>query len=135
MSTSSKDSYTAREAAQLIGRSERLVRQLAERGELVVLSRDPLRLDGASVRAARAKRKGKAAPGRPAPEPLTPEQLSAVVRDAVVSAVSEILPRALESRDRSEQLLRDELARTRAELEQIRQQQLQQQKRRGFFGR
>jgi hypothetical protein len=127
-----KDSYTAREAAQLIGRSERLVRQLAERGELVVVSRDPLKLQGASVRAARAKRKGKPGPGRPAAEPITPEQLSAVVKDAVISAVAEILPRALESRDRSEQLLRDELARTRAELEQIRQQQ---QKRRGFFSR
>jgi hypothetical protein len=33
------------------------------------------------------------------------------------------LPRALESRDKSEQLLRDELARARAELEQVRQQQ------------
>lgn len=120
---SAKDTYTAREAAKLIGRSERLVRQLAETGELVVISRNPLQLDGASVRAARSKRKGKLAPGRQPVEPMTPEQLGTVVRDAVVSAVAEILPRALESRDRSEQLLRDELAKARAELDQMRQQQ------------
>lgn len=119
----SQETYTARQAAQLMGRSERLVRQLAETGELVVVSRNPLRLDAASVKAARNKRKGKPAPGRQPVEPMTPEQLGSVVRDAVVSAVAEILPRALESRDRSEQLLRDELAKARAELEQVRQQQ------------
>lgn len=119
----SQETYTARQAAQLMGRSERLVRQLAETGELVVVSRNPLRLDAASVKAARNKRKGKLAPGRQPVEPMTPEQLGSVVRDAVVSAVAEILPRALESRDRSEQLLRDELAKARAELDQMRQQQ------------
>lgn len=119
----SQETYTARQAAQLMGRSERLVRQLAETGELVVVSRNPLRLDAASVKAARNKRKGKLAPGRQPVEPMTPEQLGSVVRDAVVSAVAEILPRALESRDRSEQLLRDELAKARAELDQVRQQQ------------
>ena len=119
----SQETYTARQAAQLMGRSERLVRQLAETGELVVVSRNPLRLDAASVKAARNKRKGKLAPGRQPVEPMTPEQLGSVVRDAVVSAVAEILPRALESRDRSEQLLTAELAKARAELDQMRQQQ------------
>lgn len=125
--------YTVAQAARLMGRSERLIRRLAESGELTVTGESPLRVSAESVHRARDRREDLPPPAkrRAATKPLDPDEVAklvaATVSDSVAKAVSEVmanaLPRALESRDKSEQLLRDELARARAELEQLRQQQ------------
>lgn len=115
------DTYTAREAARVIGRSERLVRRLAETGRLEVVSTEPLRVSQESVHRERSSRRAK--PDKK-PEPsagITPEQLEQIVSRAVAAAISEVVPRMLESRDDVERRMAAELAAARQEIEQLRQ--------------
>lgn len=116
------DSYTAREAARVIGRSERLVRRLAETGRLEVVSTEPLRVSQESVHRERSARKAK--PERKpesAAAGIPPEQLEQIVSRAVAAAIAEVMPRMLESRDDVERRMAAELAAARQEIEQLRQ--------------
>lgn len=115
------DTYTAREAARVIGRSERLVRRLAETGRLEVVSTEPLRVSQESVHRERSSRRAK--PDKK-PEPaagITPEQLEQIVSRAVAAAIAEVVPRMLETRDDIERRMAAELAAARQEVEQLRQ--------------
>jgi hypothetical protein len=116
------DSYTAREAARVIGRSERLVRRLAETGRLEIVSTEPLRVSQESVHRERSGRKAK--PERKpesAAAGISPEQLEQIVSRAVAAAIAEVMPRMLESRDDVERRMASELAAARQEIEQLRQ--------------
>lgn len=116
------DTYSAADAARVLGRSERLVRKLAAEGRLEIVSQSPLRLGQESVHRERNRRKP-AAPAKDEPAGMTAEQISALVKAAVAEAISEIVPRMLESRDASESRLVAELAAARQELEQLRSEQ------------
>lgn len=113
------DTYTAREAAQLLGISERRVRQLADSGALVVAQDKPLRLDAISVIEERKRRKRS-----PKPEPSAAGAGldAAQLRELVTAILSDLLPLALEGQRRVEDSLRDELAASRAETAQLRAQ-------------
>ena len=115
------DTYSAADAARVLGRSERLVRKLAAEGRLEIVSQSPLRLGQESVHRERNRRKPAAAKDDPAG--MTAEQISALVKAAVAEAISEIVPRMLESRDAAEGRLVAELAATRQELERLRAEQ------------
>lgn len=113
------DTYTAREAAQLLGISERRVRQLADSGALDVAQDKPLRLDAISVIEERKRRKRSPKPEHSAAGAgLEPGQL----RELVTAILSDLLPLALEGQRRVEDSLRDELAASRAETAQLRAQ-------------
>lgn len=113
------EGYTVRDAARIIGRSERLVRKLAGEGRLDVIGDDPLRVSAESVHRERNARKERpAAPETPAV--ATAEQLETIVTRAVAAAVAEIMPRMLESRDATEKRLTDEVARLAVELQRTR---------------
>ena len=114
------DSYTAREAAQVIGRSERLVRRLAEDGRLEITGTNPLRVSAESVHRERSKRKAK--PERKAEQSagLSAEQLEQIIARAVSAAVAEIVPRMLESRDSAEQRMVAELANAQQQIDALR---------------
>lgn len=116
------DSYTAREAARVIGRSERLVRQLVKTGRLEVVSTEPLRVSQESVHKERSSRRAKP---EKKPEPsaagITPEQLEQIVSRAVSVAIAEVMPRMLETRDAIELRMSAELAAARQEIELLRQ--------------
>ena len=116
------DTYSAADAARILGRSERLVRKLAAEGRLEVVSQPPLRLSQESVHRERNRRKT-APPAKDETSALTAEQISAIVRTAVAAAVAEIVPKMLESRDAAESRLVAELAAARQELEQLRAKQ------------
>ena len=115
------DTYSAAEAATLLSVSERRVRQLAAAGVLDVATSKPLRVTALSVLAERDRR-GSQPRRRPETPPVNasidPDQLRELVR----AIVADVIPLALEGRDRAEQILRDELAAARAEAEQLRQQ-------------
>lgn len=129
---SMSDAYTAAQAARVIGRSERLVRVMAADGRLDVVGTDPLRVSQESVHRERNKRRSASPAASPAASPpaaADAEQLQAAITAAVSStitatlaaAIEQLLPRMLETRDAVEQRLADELARSRAETEQLRQ--------------
>jgi hypothetical protein len=114
------DTYTARDAAAVLGRSERLVRKLAAEGRLEIVGTSPLRLSQESVHRERSRRKAK--PERK-PDPsggLSPEQLEQIITRAVSAAVAEIVPRMLETRDAAEQRMVAELANAQQQIEQLR---------------
>lgn len=113
------DSYTARDAATVLGRSERLVRKLAAEGRLDVVSEHPLRVSQASVHRERNSRKPKPAKGK-AETVITAEDLDAIVRAAVAAAVAAVVPKMLEAANRGDEILRDALAQARAETAQLR---------------
>lgn len=109
------DSYTVSQAAALLGVTDRRVRQLAAAGTLPVVGEHPTRLDAVAVIAARSQRASRQADQTPAANQsgavLDVDQLRAMVG----AIVGEILPRALEGRDRVEELLQTELAQARAQ--------------------
>ena len=113
------DTYTARETAQLLGISERRVRQLADAGHLQVAQDKPLRIDAISVIEERKRRKRSHKPETSAAGAgLEPGQL----RELVAAIISDLLPLALEGQRRVEDSLREELAAARAETAQLRAQ-------------
>lgn len=125
--------YTAREAARLIGRSERLVRALAASGRLDVVSTDPLRVSAASVQRERRARKDTGRASSPAPvtpdEPAAPapvavldqETIQTIIETAIRAALDQA-SRMIEAREAVDQrrLIAD-LAAATAETEQLRQ--------------
>jgi len=113
------DSYTARDAATVLGRSERLVRKLAAEGRLDVVSEHPLRVSQASVHRERNSRKPKPAKGK-TETVITADDLDAIVRAAVAAAVAEVVPKMIEAANRGDEILRDALAQARAETAQLR---------------
>ncbi len=152
----SPDTYTAAQAAQLLGVSERRVRQLVSEGKLPG-SRDrngALRLPQAAVNAERKKRRlsdGRAS-GRKRTEPLRAGRRASgqavdveELASAVAAAVGKNLEGQLELTRRAESLVRQELdeerarrqevearlAEARRELETLRKSAAQ--RRRGFF--
>lgn len=116
------DTYSARDAAKVLGRSERLVRKLAAEGRLDVVEEKPLRVSQESVHRERQSRKP-LPPKRNQAADLTAEQLEQLIERATAAGVAaglEQAQRQLESRDRVEQMLQDSLAEARAEIEQLR---------------
>lgn len=114
------DGYTVRQAAKLLGRSERLIRKLVQEERLEVVGQDPLRVSAASVMRERGTRKGVPSPSSPPAGGLSAEQLDALVRSAVSAVVSELLPRMLETQSAIEQRLTAEVARLQLEVSQTR---------------
>lgn len=113
------DTYSARETAQLLGISERRVRQLADSGALDVAQDKPLRISAISVIEERKRRKRTHKPETSvAGAGLEPGQL----RELVAAIISDLLPLALEGQRRVEDTLREELAASRAETAQLRAQ-------------
>jgi hypothetical protein len=117
----STDAYSAATAARVLGRSERLVRKLAAEGRLEIVATAPLRLSQESVHAERARRKSPAP--KPAPDSgtgLSAEQLEQIITKAVAAAVTEVVPRMLETRDNAEARLTAELAHAQQQIEALR---------------
>ena len=108
--------YTAREAARVIGRSERLVRRLAETGRLQVTSTNPLRVSAESVHRERSKRKTK--PEQSAG--ISAEQAQAIATAAATETVRAVLPLMLEARDQAEARIVADLAQAKQEIERLR---------------
>ena len=109
------ESYTVRQAASLLNITERRVRQMAASGALPVVAEHPTRLEALAVIEERKRRASQPAEAA-TPVPTDPDYL----RSLVVAIVGEILPRALEGRDRVEEILREDLAAARAEAAQLR---------------
>ena len=107
--------YTVRQAADLLGRSDRLVRKMITDGRLTVTSRNPIVLEAEGVHLQRNQRK--AAPAKVTAEPLNSDQ----IRDLVRVIIAETLPLMLETRDNVEKRLAAELAATTQQLEQVRE--------------
>lgn len=114
------DSYTAREAGKVIGRSERLVRRLAAEGRLEIVGTDPLRVSMESVHRERSKRKTKPDRKPDTSGGVSAEQLEQIITRAVSAAVAEIVPRMLETRDASEQRMIAELANAQQQIDALR---------------
>lgn len=114
------DTYTARQAALALGRSERLVRKLASEGRLEIVGTEPLRLSQESVHRERARRKDKPKPKPDQSAGLSAEQLQQIITTAVAAAVAEIVPRMLETRDAAEQRMTAELANAQQQIEALR---------------
>jgi hypothetical protein len=111
------DTYSAGETAKLLGVSERRVRQLAVAGALDVVQEKPLRIAARSVIEERKRRER-------TPKPEAPSQAldASQLRELVAALVADVVPLALEGQRRVEELLRDELAQSRAETAQLRAQ-------------
>lgn len=104
------ESYTVAETASLLGVSERRVRQMAADGRLPVVGEHPTRLAAQAVIEER-KRRAITQAGQTTVAALNdPDQ----IRTLVTALVSELLPRALEGRDRVEEMLQAELAEARS---------------------
>ena len=148
------DSYTAAQAAQVLGISERRVRQLVSQGKLAGArtTDGAIRIPQRAVNEERKRRRrsddGRAAQGVPtrarkqASEPVDVDSLA----EAVASAVGQRIEGQLEITRRAESLVRQELDEERARRMQLERQleqaqarvaELEQQasKRRGLFRR
>lgn len=114
------DTYTARQAALALGRSERLVRKLALDGRLEIVETSPLRVSQESVHRERSRRKAKPDRKQEQSAGMSAEQLEQLITRAVAAAVAEIVPRMLETRDAAEQRMVAELANAQQQIEQLR---------------
>ena len=117
------DTYSAADAARVLGCSERLVRKMADDGRVTVVSTGPLRVSQESVHQQRAKR-----PRKPKPEPqpqITAADLQAlaerVAAETAVRVAEQITARMLETRDQAEQRQAAELARAQQEIRRLEQ--------------
>lgn len=113
-----EDTYSAGQTAKLLGISERRVRQLAAAGALDVVQAKPLRISALSAIEERKRRKRAPKPESSAGAGLDQQQL----RELITAIISDVLPLALEGHRRVEDSLRDELAASRAEVQQLRAQ-------------
>ena len=115
------DTYSAGEAARLLGISERRARQLAAAGHLTIKQAKPLRITARSVIEERKRRERtpRSRSESSGPAGLEPAQL----REIVSAIVGDLLPLALEGQRRIEDSLREELAAARAEVAQLRAEQ------------
>jgi predicted transcriptional regulator len=123
------ESYTVRQAASLLGVSDRRVRQMAATGALPIVGEHPTRLEALAVIEERKRRER-------TPKPEAPSQAldAAQLRELVAAIVADVVPLALEGQRRVEELLRDELAQSRAETAQLRA-QLDERKGKGKGGK
>jgi len=118
------NTYTAAQAATVLGRSVKRVRQMIQEGKLeVVPDSEPIRLTAQSVHELRDALKGQGArPGRaPSPVGLTFEQVRELVETLTTKAIEAAQSERAavdEMREKTEQALRAELDQTRAELMQ-----------------
>lgn len=118
------NTYTAAEAAKVLGRSVKRVRQMIQEGKLeAVPDSDPIRVTAQSVHELRdTLRTQGTKPGRaPAANGLTFQQVMELVETLTTKALeaSQTERAALEAmRDKTENALRAELDQTRAELMQ-----------------
>lgn len=112
-----EDTYSPAEAAALLDVSERRIRQLAAAGTLEVIGEHPLRLAALSVLAER-ERRGITTVRRASDTAVATDVEG--IRGLVAAIVGEILPLALEGRDRVEDVLKTALAESRAEAMQLR---------------
>jgi len=117
------DTYSAADAARVLGCSERLVRKMADDGRVAVVSTGPLRVSQESVHQQRAKR-----PRKPKPEPqpqITAADMQAlaerVAAETAARVVQETVDRMLETRDQVEQRQAAELARAQQEIQRLEQ--------------
>lgn len=118
----STDTYTAAQAAQLLGVSERRARQLVNEGKLVGDRGEDgvVRVSQQSVNEERKRRRAKptaAVPvrtGRPRRSPSSPEVDVEQLADRVATAVGQRLQGQLEITRQAESLVRDELDAERA---------------------
>ena len=112
------DTYSAADAARVLRVSERRVRQLVDDGHLDAVQEKPLRISARSVIEERKRREKAPKIESPAPAGLEAGQL----RELVSALVSDLMPLALEGHRRVEESLREELAASRAEAQQLRAQ-------------
>lgn len=112
------DTYSAADAARVLRVSERRVRQLVDDGHLDVVQEKPLRISARSVIEERKRRERSPKPETSAAGPMDSAQL----RELVSALVSDLMPLALEGHRRVEDSLREELAASRAEAQQLRAQ-------------
>ena len=118
------NTYTAAQAATVLGRSVKRVRQMIQEGKLeVVPDSEPIRLTAQSVHELRDALKGQGTrPGRaPSPVGLTFEQVRELVETLTTKAIEAAQSERAavdEMREKTEQALRAELDQTRAELMQ-----------------
>jgi hypothetical protein len=122
------NSYTAAQAAQVLGRSVKRVRQMIQEGKLdQLLDREPVEVTAQSVHELRDALKSQGPrPGRvPASTGWTYEQVKDMV-DTMTTRALEMsqAERAslMRERDNTEKALRDELDQTRAQVTQLRAQ-------------
>ena len=113
-----EDTYSAGQTAKLLGISERRVRQLAAAGALDVVQPKPLRISALSAIEERKRRKRSPKPETSAAGPVDQAQL----RELITAIISDLMPLALEGQRRVEDSLREELAASRAEAQQLRAQ-------------
>lgn len=117
------DTYSAADAARVLGCSERLVRKMAEDGRVTVVSRGPLRVSQESVHQQRARRPKREKTQQP--QQITAEDMQAlaerVAAETAVRVVQEMSARMLETRDAVEERLTAELAQAQQERDELRQ--------------
>jgi hypothetical protein len=139
------DTYTVAQAAKVLDVTPKRVRQLIADGRLsIVAGTSPHELDARAVhrhrddRAKQAKAKSKPGPSSTSSSRAPVMAVSDVLemfraeQARAIEAQESNFQQALAARDRVEQLLRDELAAARAEVERLRQQS---ESRRGWFRR
>jgi hypothetical protein len=148
MTETAGTSYTVAEAAKVVQRSTKRIRQLIAEGRLTPLEgTHPVRLPAEAVHALRDELRTQG--GRPGPKP----QPQGMTEDAVRTLVRELIEgqrelvtaerqRADEARDRAEEILRDALAEERLRREaaereaaELREALAEESKRRGIFRR
>jgi len=118
------NTYTAAQAATVLGRSVKRVRQMIQEGKLeVVPDSEPIRLTAQSVHELRDALKGQGTrPGRaPKPVGLTFEEVRELVETLTTKALEAAQSERAavdQMREKTEQALRAELDQTRAELMQ-----------------
>ena len=116
----SQDSYTVTEAAKVLGRSTKRVRQMLAEGKLVALpDTQPVRLAAEQVNSLRNALRNQGPRTGPTPQPtgLTFEQVQALVDTLTTKALEAAASdraAADRTRDAAEEALRNELAEARA---------------------
>jgi excisionase family DNA binding protein len=139
---------TVAQAATLLKVTQKRVRQMLREGKLsAVAGTSPLELPTSDVLALREQRQAaekRGGPRRPGPQGAAQSQtvtLDDVLRllssegARAIEATESAFQQALAARDQVEQILRDDLDRTRAENERLRQELAQASRRRGLFRR
>lgn len=116
----SADSYTVAEAAKVLQRSPKRVRQMMQEGKLTALpNTEPTRIAAQQVNDLRAALRSQGSRSGPAPQPtgLTYEQVLALVDTLTTKALEAAASdraAADRARDATEEALRNELAEARA---------------------
>lgn len=119
------DSYTARDAAAILGRSERLVRKLAADGRLEIIGTDPLTVSQESVHRERSKRKTREPRTRTGPSSISDDERTKLIQETAqqvaAAMIEQMLPKMLETRDKVEERLTTDLAQARQQIDALSQ--------------